>query len=241
MAETAEKRIQKMKQKTANEADVKVLSAEEEKRFVAEALTVNPDGTWKYQGRLYGLLLLYTGMRCGEMISLRWRDISWDKGLLTIEKSASIVKNRKHGEEQKYVRVEGSTKNQKARIISLSPEALNVLRLIWSRANDTSPEAYVTPTKSGKANTATNLEHRVATIFRKIDLAELGGSLHIFRRTFATRMYESGARTKEIAAYIGDLESTTERYYIAVRKKIVTDDGVQQVVQLPTAMVKREA
>ena len=99
-------------------------------------------------------------------------------------------------------------------------DALNVLRLLWSKADDNSPDAYVTPTKSGKANTATNLEHRIATIFRKIGLEELGGSLHIFRRTFATRMYENGARIKE---------------------KLVTGGKIQQVVQLPTDMRKKEA
>lgn len=60
----------------------------------------------------------------------------------------------------------------------------------------------------------------MATIFRHAGLTELKGGLHIFRRTFATRMYENGARVKEIAAYIGDLESTTEQYYIVVRKKL---------------------
>ena len=33
-------------------------------------------------------------------------------------------------------------------------------------------------------------------------------------------MYDAGARVEEIAAYIGDLESTTRRYYIAIRKKV---------------------
>ena len=49
-------------------------------------------------------------------------------------------------------------------------------------------------------------------------------------------MYENGARVKEIAAYIGDLESTTERYYIAVRMKIMDGDIVNQVVMLPREM-----
>ena len=40
------------------------------------------------------MLLLYTGMRCGEMIALRWRDVDWENGLLTVEKSASMAKNR---------------------------------------------------------------------------------------------------------------------------------------------------
>ena len=64
-------------------------------------------------------------------------------------------------------------------------------------------------------------------------LSDLSCGLHIFRRTFATRLYERGMRTKDIAAYIGDLESTTEKYYIAVRKKRVVEGKMQQVMELP--------
>ena len=46
-------------------------------------------------------------------------------------------------------------------------------------------------------------------------------------------MYGSGARVEEIAAYIGDLESTTRKYYIAIRKKIVSGKEMKQVVKLP--------
>ncbi|MBE5866727.1 MAG: hypothetical protein E7292_11045 [Lachnospiraceae bacterium] len=112
---------------------------------------------------------------------------------------------------------------------------LQILYLIKMESSDDSEQALVVTTRTGKGNTATNLEHRVATIFKHAGLEELKGGLHIFRRTRATRMYEAGARVKEIAAYIGDLESTTERYYIAVRKKVTTDGKVQQVVQLPKA------
>lgn len=38
-------------------------------------------------------------------------------------------------------------------------------------------------------------------------------------------MYESGARVEEIAAYIVILESTTQKYYIAIRKKVVSRRG----------------
>lgn len=68
-----DKRLQKMEQRTSNEADVSVLSEEEEKAFVQEALSRNPkSGEYKYAAGLYGVLLLYTGMRCGEMLALRW-------------------------------------------------------------------------------------------------------------------------------------------------------------------------
>ncbi len=102
-------------------------------------------------------------------------------------------------------------------------------------AND-DEDAKIVKTRTGKPNTATNLEHGMATVFRHAGLTELKGGLHIFRRTFATRMYENGARVKEIAAYIGDLESTTEKYYITVRKKIVEDGEAKQVVMVPMPM-----
>ena len=224
-----------MKQKTVDEADVVVLSSEEEKRFVQEAMSRNSKtGKFVYAAGLYALLL-YTGMRCGEMLALRWKDVDFENRMLMIDKSRSVAKNRNRSteDEAKYVMIEGTTKNEKARRIELMPEALQILRLIRLECADKREDALIVTTKSGKGNTATNLEHRVATIFRNAGLTELTGGLHIFRRTFATKMYEKGARVKEIAAYIGDLESTTERYYIAVRKKVAVDGGVQQVVQLP--------
>ena len=81
--------------------------------------------------------------------------------------------------------------------------------------------------------TATELEHCMDTIYRKLDFETKVSGLHIFRRTFATRMYEEGAGIKEIAAYIGDLESTTMQYYIAARKKIRIKDKLNQYVPLP--------
>lgn len=235
---TLVKRLQKMRQKSANEADVSVLSVEEERIFVNEALLKNPKtGEYVYAAGLYSLLLLYTGMRCGEMLALRWKDIDFDNKILTIEKSRSVAKNRNKASEddKKYVVVEGTTKNEKARKIKLTPEAVHILQLIKEECCDKRSDSLIVTTRTGRHNTATNLEHRTATIFKNAGLMEFKGGLHIFRRTFATRMYEKGVRVKEIAAYIGDLESTTERYYIAVRKKVKADGVVQQIVQLPTA------
>lgn len=232
---TIDKRLQKMKLKTANEADVSVLSPEEEKLFVREALSLTENkGKYRYPAGLYGLLLLYTGMRCGEMLALRWGDADLNQGILTIEKSRSVAKNRAGGEGgNKYVLIEGSTKNEKARKIALTPEALKILKLIWNMQSDHEADSLIVQTRTGKGNTATNLEHRMATIFHNAGLSDLSGGLHIFRKTFATRQFEKNVRTKEIAAYIGDLESTTEKYYIAVRKKRIVDGKVQQIVELP--------
>lgn len=175
------------------------------------------------------------------MLALRWDDVDFKAGFLNIEKSRSMAKNRESGKERGagYVMIEGTTKNEKARKIKLTEKALGVLYQIKRYYGEGDDEGdLIVKTRTGKPNTATNLEHRMATLFKNAGLDDLKGGLHIFRRTFATRMYESGARVKEIAAYIGDLESTTERYYIAVRKKIVEEGEAKQVVVIPAPAKK---
>ena len=125
---------------------------------------------------------LYTGMRCGEMLALRWRDMDLEQGILTIDKSRSVAKNRAGGEgSNKYVLVEGSTKNEKARKIALTAEILKVLKTIWLMQSDHDADSLIVRTRTGKGNTATNLKHRMATIFRNAGLSDLSQGLHIFK------------------------------------------------------------
>ena len=116
---------------------------------------------------------------------------------------------------------------------SLTDKALEILCLIYKESPCVDIEDFVTPTKTGACNTVTNLEHRAEAIYRAADLEELGGSLHVLRRTLATDMYDNGAPIKQIASYIGDSEATTEKYYIAVRKKIISEGKVTQIVPVP--------
>ncbi|MDO5538969.1 MAG: tyrosine-type recombinase/integrase [Eubacteriales bacterium] len=227
------KKISKISGKGANDADVSVLSEEELRRFKMEALSFAENGKRKYSAGLYCLLLVNTGMRVGEMIALRWSD--WKGDVLVIDKSISVAKNRDkvREEDNHYVSIEGTTKNQKARIIQLTVEAKSILEQIKSEAVHYAPDNFITPTKTGRVNTASNLEHRLKTILKNTGIEDVEGGLHILRKTFATQMYENGARVEEIAAYIGDLESTTRKYYIAIRRKMLADGEFRQVVKLP--------
>ena len=229
------KRLSKLENKAAADADVIVLSVEEEEAFYKETQKRNANnGKYKYAGGLYGALLLHTGMRTGEMIILQCKDYDAENGLLTINKSTSMSRNRKaKGEaDAKYVAIQGSTKNQKARVIKLSDDALIDMKRI-SEVKPGRPDELICRTKTGRQYTATMLEHCMGTIYKHTGFLSQVSGLHILRRTFATRMYENGADVKEIAAYIGDLESTTMQYYIAARKKVVVGDEVRQFVPLP--------
>lgn len=227
------KKINRLNQKRADDADVDALEDDEVKLLVQEALKVNRKGEQIYPAGKYCLLLLYTGMRVGEMIALRWKD--WDGKSLVIDKSISMAKNRdkKDQEENNYISIEGETKNQKARIIELTDDAKMILKEIKESRASAEPDEFIAVTKTGNINTASNLEHRLRAILKNAGLSDIKGGLHILRKTFATTMYENGARVEQIAAYIGDLESTTRKYYIAIRKKAVSRGKVAKIVKLP--------
>lgn len=227
------KKIKKKFCKGANDADVSVLSDEEIEKFRETALDTYNNGSLKYSGGYYCLLLLYTGLRAGEMLALRWRD--WNGQFLTIEKSISVAKNRdkKQDSDNNYVSIEGTTKNQKARVIELSNEAKWTLQMIRQSRKSCDPDEFIVQTRTGKLNTASNLEYRMKIIMKNAGLENIRGGLHILRKTFATQMYEKGVRVADIAAYIGDLESTTIKYYIAIRKKVIANGEIRQVVKFP--------
>lgn len=234
--ESLKKRITKLVTKDATELDVKILNKEEREAFEAEALAiVESTGKFKHGiAGLCGLLLLDTGMRCGELLALTWNDVNFEKGTMTINKSSSIAKNRNENGQTKYIMIEGSTKNQKARTIKLSTDAIKVLKLIYKENDPSSGDEKIAITRTGKQNTTTNLEKRMETIYRDAGLGKDVSGLHIMRRTFATSMYEAGAGIKEIAGYIGDNEDTVERYYIAVRKKVIEGNEAIGILVLPT-------
>ena len=69
-------------------------------------------------------LLAYTGMRRGEALSLRWRDIDLDRASVAVRRSAGIVREFGEGAEM----VEDDTKSSKPRTVDLDDDTIGVLR-----------------------------------------------------------------------------------------------------------------
>ena len=73
-------------------------------------------------------LLAMTGMRRGELLGLRWRDIDLDAGTISVRRSVGVV--RVKGEKPEIR--EGPTKTGKPRVIDIDPATVAVLRA-WKR------------------------------------------------------------------------------------------------------------
>jgi integrase len=73
-------------------------------------------------------VLAYTGMRRGELLGLRWRDVDLKTGMITVRRSAGIVRNAGEGAEV----IEGSTKTAKPRLIDIDADTVALLES-WKR------------------------------------------------------------------------------------------------------------
>jgi integrase len=68
--------------------------------------------------------LATTGMRRGELLGLRWKDIELDKGTLAVRRSATLVRTKGEGFDIK----EGTTKGGTSRVVNLDAATAEVLR-----------------------------------------------------------------------------------------------------------------
>ena len=69
-------------------------------------------------------VLAMTGMRRGELLALRWRDIDLDAGTISIRRSVGVIKTKGQPEQIR----EGPTKTTRPRVIDIEPATVAVLR-----------------------------------------------------------------------------------------------------------------
>ena len=235
-------RFSKLTEKGACDADVIVLSDDEKIILIKEALRKDDKGNFLYPIGPSVVFLLKSGMRIGEYCALRWgnfwHDEEWTKVTVTIKKTRHYVKKRLKGK-SRYTVEEGSVKNAHARTIELSRDAVDILKQIRGAAKNTDDEEYVFLNKRGKPSNPSNMDTLINKLYRNAGLDESITGAHILRHTFATDLFYQGAQIKSIASYIGDLESTTAQYYIAIRKTIRAGDRALNVVPIPKTAGKR--
>ncbi|WP_285734015.1 site-specific integrase [Nocardiopsis sp. ATB16-24] len=65
-----------------------------------------------------------TGMRRGEVLALRWRDVDLDARTMAVRRSATLIKTKGGGERI----VEGTTKSNRPRVLDLDDDTVSLLR-----------------------------------------------------------------------------------------------------------------
>ena len=167
-------------------------------------------------------LAAYTGARRGELLNLRWRDISLDAPGIRITGSAAVIAGK---------RIEGTTKSGRSRTVSLDAETVQVPRDHWKRqAQDrlkAGPEwkgadDYVFRTAWGEPVHPDTVSSLMTTLIKAHndkhpDNALPHARLHDLRHVHATILLLAGTQVHVVAARLGHADpSITLRVYAHV-------------------------
>ena len=139
------------------------------------------------------LLELTTGMRRGEILGLKWRDLNLETGELNIKRQLTT----------KGISVP-KTKSS-IRTILLPPDMLELLREMKKTAKY--DWIFPSPVKEGEPRNPTAITKRFRIMLERAHCKHV--RFHDLRHTFATMALENGMDVKTLSAMIGHVSSET--------------------------------
>lgn len=150
------------------------------------------------------VVCLYTGLRIGKLLALEWKDVDFQKGMLTVSKSRHEGKD----ENGRYAHIVESPKTVSSRrCIPLPKQILCELRMLKRKSRS----LYVI--SNGESSIPVRSYQRsFERLLKKLDIPHKG--FHALRHTFATRALECGMDVKMLSELLGhkDPAVTLRRY-----------------------------
>lgn len=185
-------------------------------------------------------LALQTGMRCGEIIGLTWKDVDYKNNVIHISQQLVTIKD---SETDKWVNEVHTPKSQAGcRDIPMTKETREILKRQREK-NDViqfpNKADYVFLTKNNTPQfraSISKMSDRVRDKIKKDYPDFVNFSPHTFRHTFATRMIKAGVKPKVLQKILGhkQLQTTMDLYCHVCDDQIfeamnLYENGVQMV------------
>ena len=202
--------------------EAKWLSSNDVEKLVLEAERLNTR-EFRIKGkvgeRVYGvnayyvILIIYTGLRIGELMALTWNDIDFKNKTLSVNKSRA--KGKVDGKTVLYVKDPKSESG--TRIIPLSDRALYALRSI-KECSKSDTDLIVTNT-----NSESNITRTINRMLFRAGCEVEKCGLHALRHTFGSLLLEKGVDLKTISYLLGhsDITVTANIYLHITREKAI--------------------
>lgn len=165
-----------------------------EQMALTEVLQTN-----EHPGYGAALLMLETGLRVGEVLSLEWADVLWERRALRVDKTLIRLANSHRMEVQ-----DGAKSFSSNRTIPLSKAALRLLNDLYGSVRDS--HSYIFPGREGKPMSYEALRYQIQIACDQAGVPYKGQ--HVFRHTFATNCYYRGCDIKILSKLLGHSDVT---------------------------------
>lgn len=176
--------------------EIRFFNDSEIERFTEIALSKHNTGTWKYTNGLPLVILIYTGLRCGEMIALQWKDIDLEHNFIKVSKNIGVIQDE---QKDRKVFIQDGTKTRKSRIVHLTTSAYKYITQLYDLRTP-KPNDYVVQITGERDYSG--LRKAYNSICEKAGIDNHQG-LHTLRHTFASLMIRKGVDIKIISEMLG--------------------------------------
>lgn len=144
----------------------------------------------------YGVLIsMYTGLRIGELLALKWTDIDFQNKIMSVNTTSCDISFGK-----KMYHIEDTPKSESSlREIPLTNETLSLLKGLKEYQKNNSQ--YVVSRSTGKQIKTRAYQDSFSRLLKRLNIRHYG--FHSLRHTFATRCYKLGMDIKTLSELLG--------------------------------------
>ena len=185
------------------------------------------------------IIALSTGIRKGEIRGLKWSDVDFTKGEITVNRTISNIAIYENGEIVGWQLVEQSPKTKNSiRSIPLPKNVLTKLKSYKKEQNKHilymgeayNNHDYVFPNFDGNLIDEKTPGRRLNTILKHIDIPPI--RFHALRHTYATRLFEARVPPKTVQHLMGhsDIATTMNIYtHVMENEKLEAVDKINNM------------
>lgn len=161
------------------------------------------------------ILCLFTGIRLGELLGLKFEDIDFENKTITIRRTLNRLKVFDNAEKKTDIVIGEPKTNKAKRIIPLQEFLIPLLKTHRARvlteqlkvANLYENHSFVMCNEFGKFLEPTTYQKFFKNMLKKASIQDT--NFHTLRHTFATRALESGFDVKVLADILGHADAST--------------------------------
>jgi len=220
-------------EKTKQEDDIATKSLDKEQRasFVSTCCSKWKSGKPRYPHGEALIFDMYTGLRVGELLALRWQDIDLERKTVRVAAEVAMTTDRNPNSptynKLVLVRID-YTKTNKPRIVPLSPKAVEAAYNMKELAEE--GQEYFVCTEDGalvRPNTISKTMKKVCEA-AGIEL-RFGTNVHALRHTFASMCFAAGMPVRSVSELLGhsSVQITMDTYI-----HLIKENGVYRPPEL---------
>lgn len=194
-----------------DEKDKKFLSEEDRVKLIEACLSTYSNGKRRYRFGSFYIFLLYTGLRLGEGLALKWKDVDFEKRTVYVTRTIVYVKDHTKNDGSKILIDQPTTKTGNSRSVYLSDMALNALYDLKEHAIP-NPDGYIIYTTNQTIMFPADAYTAFQRILKKAGIEQC--SVHSLRHTFVSMMIGNGVPITMVSAIVGHSNiNTTMKVY----------------------------